>query len=471
MGRRIAITRTVSALAGAAAFWGMMSAAADDDLVAEASTSSRAYELVESLTTEIGPRLAGTAQEERARDWAVAALQRLGFENVHVEPFDMDVWTRGAINVEIAAPYPQPLYATALGRSGATSPEGIEAEVAYFASMSELEAAPEIGFEGKIVYVDDRMTRAQTGAGYPPAVAKRGRAWAEAERRGAVGVMIRSVGTDSHRVAHTGAMSVHDDEARPSIPAVAVSAPDADQIARIVALGETVRVRMVVETSWQDDGASGNVIGEIRGAEAPDEIVLVGAHLDSWDLGTGAIDDGSGVAIVTAAASLFAEEGRRPRRTIRVVLFGAEEPGLIGAKAYVAAHADAIDDHIVVAESDFGADRIWRFDTGFGPEDTAPADALAARLAPLGVIRGETSASGGSDVSAISGAGAPAVSLQQDGWTYFDLHHTADDTLDKIDPDALAQNVAVYAAFLDWAANGDFDLRAEGGEAAADSAP
>jgi len=430
-----------------------------DALIAEATQSSLAYEIVESLTTEVGPRLAGTEAELRAREWAVAELTRLGFDNVRVEQYGMPVWERGPLEVEILAPYPQRLIATALGGSASTPAGGVEGELAYFASFADLQAAPATGLEGKIVYVDDAMTRTQTGQGYGPAVAKRGLAWSEAQSRGAVAVMIRSVGTDSHRMPHTGNMRMPD--ARPEIAAVAVSAPDADQIRRIAARGETMRVRLASTTSWRDVGTSGNVIAEVRGREAPDEIVLIGAHLDSWDLGTGAIDDGAGVGIVVAAAKLIADMPQRPRRTVRVVLFGAEEVGLFGAKAYAEAHADELPNHIMAAESDFGADRIWRIGSYVGSGALETMDAIAASVAHLGVVRGGNYAGGGPDVTPLKAAGVPILEPDQSGWDYFDLHHTPDDTFDKIDPDALAQNVAVYAALIYQIADSDVDFRAE----------
>jgi len=438
------------------------SAAADDAvdaLIAEASQSRLAYEIVESLTTEVGPRLAGTEAEARARDWAVAELTRLGFDDVRVEEYTMPVWERGPLEVEILSPYPQRLVATALGGSASTPAGGVEGELAYFASFADLQAAPASGLEGKIVYVDDSMTRTQTGEGYGPAVAKRGSAWSEAQERGAVAVIIRSVGTDSHRVPHTGGMRFTD--TRPGIAAVAVSAPDADQLRRIAARGETMRVRVASTTSWRDEGVSGNVIAEVRGREAPDEIVLIGAHLDSWDLGTGAIDDGSGVAIVVAAAKLIADMPQPPRRTVRVVLFGAEEVGIFGAKAYATAHEDELSDHIIAAESDFGADRIWRLRSRVGSGALDEMDALAMTVAGLGVVRGGNGAGGAPDVTPLAEAGVPILEPDQNGWDYFDLHHTPDDTFDKIDPEALAQNVAVYAALIYQIANGDVDFRAE----------
>ncbi|PHR62979.1 MAG: peptidase M28 family protein [Robiginitomaculum sp.] len=415
-----------------------------ETLIDTALASSLSYEIVESLTTEVGPRLAGTEAEARARYWAVKSLTDLGFSNVHVEPFDMVGWERGQISVDVGAPYSQPLTAAALGKSIGTPIGGFKAQIVRFKDFAELMAAPEGSITGKIAFIDGSMVRTQDGSGYGLAGPRRWVGASEAARRGAIALLIRSVGTDYHRNPHTGG-TVYDEDV-PRIPAAALSNPDADQLARLLALKSDLTIHYTQTSRILGTVKSGNVIGEITGSEFPDEVVLLGAHLDSWDNGTGAIDDGAGVAIVTAAAKLIADFGT-PKRTIRVVLFGAEEPGLYGAKAYVEAHKDDFDQIMIVTESDFGAGRVWRMDTGIAKADEAKADQIQAVLARLGVTKGLRTANGGSDVSALSGAGAPAISLRQNGWDYFDLHHTPDDTLDKIDPADLAQNTAVYAAY------------------------
>jgi Zn-dependent M28 family amino/carboxypeptidase len=414
-----------------------------------------AYEIVESLTTEVGPRLAGTDAEARAREWAVAMLQELGFSNVRIDSFELPVWERGLEQARITAPFPQPLVITTLGGSAATGPEGIEAEVIAVADVATLQATPEQLLEGRIVFVDEVMTRTQDGSGYSIAVAKRRKAAYVAHAKGAAAVLIRSVGTSGHRFAHTGQMRpVIDQEGNPGVPAAALSAPDADQLRRVLARHGSARIHLVLTPQTRPKGVSGNVIAEIPGRTSPHEIVLVGAHLDSWDQGTGAVDDGAGVGIVVAAARHLSEfEPDGPARTIRVVLFGAEEVGLAGARAYAEKYAEQLDDHIVATESDFGAGRIWRFDTGVAEERVAAARSLGAPLRGLGVAQGDNNAYGGPDMKFIREAGVPVVGLKQNGWDYFDLHHTPDDTLDKIDPQALAQNVAAYAAYLYMAAN------------------
>ncbi len=434
-------------------------------LAERALASDLAYGITRDLTTQVGPRLAGTEQEARARDWAVGTLEELGFANVRVEPFPLSLWTRGeSVHEEaaIVAPFPQPLFATSLGGAGGTPPEGLEAEIAFFDSFDDL-LASETGEDvlaGKVVFVNDRMTATRTGEGYGWANRKRRTAWLEAENRGASAVLIRSVGTSSHRFPHTGMMGFPEGR-RASIPALAVSAPDADQIERIHERGETVRVRVRTGADWREETTSGNVIAEIPGAGAPEEIVIIGAHLDSWDLGTGALDDGAGVGIVTAAAKLIRDLPRRPRRTVRLVLFGAEEVGLVGARAYAEARvADGtLDDHVLGSESDFGARRVWRLSSNVAPHALPFVEALQRELAFLGIIRGGNDSGGGPDMSPLQAAGMPVMRLDQNGEDYFEFHHTPDDTFDKIDPDELAQNVAAWAMFVWLVADSDQDFR------------
>jgi Zn-dependent M28 family amino/carboxypeptidase len=231
----------------------------------------------------------------------------------------------------------------------------------------------------------------------------------------------------------------------PKIPAAAVSAADADQIERLHAMGVAVRLRLELSTRTLKAAPSGNVVADIVGVEKPDEIVLLAAHLDSWDLSPGAIDDGAGVAIVIAAALKAAGPEMKPKRTIRVVLYGAEEVGVHGGDAYAKAHAGELAKHVMATEADFGSARVWRFASKANAEGLPFFDSVAAGLRDLGVERGNNESSGGADIAVLGKAGVPIVGLTQDGTTYFDYHHTANDTLDKIDATALEQNVEVYA--------------------------
>ena len=420
-----------------------------DALIETALADGRAYQIVESLTTEVGPRLGGSDAEARAREWGAAKMKQMGFKNVRIETYEMPAWSRISESAAIVSPFPQALHATALGNSVSTPEGGIKAEVVRFETLTALQQAPLTGLEGKIVFVDEKMTRTQDGSGYGVAVAKRSGAAYEAGRRGALAAVIRSVGTDSHRNPHTGNMNYKDDAA--AIPTAALSNPDADQLARALTLAkEPVVLALDLQTAKADTAVSGNVIGEIEGRT--DELIVIGGHLDSWDLGTGAVDDGAGIAITLAAAKLIDEMKGKPGRTIRVVMWGAEEVGLHGAKAYAEAHKNELSRHALAAESDFGAGKIWSMQTKFGEASLPKAKIFAEALRPLGVGPGDNNASGGADVSPLRDAGVPVIDLNQDGTDYFDLHHTPDDTLDKIDPAALKQNVAAWAAMLYLAA-------------------
>jgi hypothetical protein len=402
-----------------------------------------AWDITEGLTTEVGQRLAATEAEAHARDWAVARLKGMGFANVHVEPFIMPVWTRGAEGAEIVSPFPQKLAIAALGYSGSTGPAGVTGEIAYFDSVDGLRAAADTAVKGKIVFIDHHMMPAQDGSGYGQFGAPRRQGPTIASKKGALAIVIRSIGTDHHRNPHTG-VQYFTDGATP-IPAGALAVPDAEQLVRILKRGKPVVMHLTLVSQKSENGRSGNVIAEVPGRDPKAPILLVGGHLDSWDLATGAIDDGTGVAITAAAAKHIMDAGR-PLRTIRVVWFGAEEPGGFGGKAYAEAHGK--ERYAIAGESDFGADRIWRFSSQLSKTDPATYGQLTASLAPLGITKNDNGNADGTDVEPTIAAGAPWISLNQDGTRYFDYHHTPDDTLDKIDPAQLRQNVAAWAAAL-----------------------
>ena len=423
-------------------------------LIAQSFQSDLGYQIIESLTTEVGQRLAGTEAEARARDWGVAKFKQLGFKNVRIEPFQVDHWERHSEHAEITSPFPQKLMITALGGSIATDSAGIVGQVVRFENLQALKDAPMKGLKGKIVFVDEYMTRTQDGSGYGVAVKKRSGAAVEAGKRGAAAALIRSVGTDHHRFPHTGQMTY--DQNVVKVPIAALSAPDADQLHRALGRGD-VEVKLQIDVQSYGKSQSGNVIAEIPGVT--DEIVIIGAHLDSWDLGTGAVDDGAGIGITVGAAKLILDMNKKPRRTIRVVMFGAEEVGLVGAIAYAKKHANELDRHVVGAESDFGAGQIWRFETRFADSKLHKAEAMHKVLSPLGIALGSNDASGGPDMGPLRMLGMPVVTLKQNGWDYFDLHHTPNDTFDKISADDIAQNVAAYAAFVWMAANMQGDFR------------
>ena len=429
-------------------------------LRAQAMAGSNAMAIVTSLTTEVGPRLAGSEAEARARVWAVDTLTEKGFANVRNELFEMDAWERHEEGAEILAPYPQPLAVTALGGSVSTEEEGLSAEVALFETLEDLKRAPEGSLSGQIAYVGHAMQRTQDGSSYGYFNEARTAGPSIAAGKGAVGYLIRSVGTDSHRFPHTGSLRYEDE--LPRIPALALSNPDADQLERIAEDGKAITVRIKVDSSEVPAAQSGNVIAEVVGREMPEEVVIIGAHLDSWDLGTGAVDDGAGVGITMAALELIKDAGLAPRRTIRLVLWGAEEVGLLGANAYRDQHEAELEKHVVGSESDFGGGRVWKVTAD---SQTEAGDVLFAEiarlLAPIGIAPGsDDQPGGGPDLYPLISAGVPTLRLHQDGRDYFDLHHTADDTVDKLDAASLDQNVASFAVFAWLVADSDVSFRA-----------
>lgn len=426
------------------------------NLMRYAMSDEIGLDFVEGLTTEVGQRLAGSDAEARARDWAVAELSELGFDAVRIEPFEIPFWSRKSESVAVISPSPQPLIATALGGSAATPVGGVTGQVVRFQNLAELQAAPISKVDGKIVFIDERMIKTMDGSGYGMAVRKRSQCAQSAADKGALACLIRSVGTQPHRMPHTGIMAR--DGAEGAAAVAAISGPDADQLARLLARGP-VTVSVDIQTEIKTNAPSGNVIAELTGTDLADEIVLIGCHLDSWDLGTGALDDGAGCGIVVGAAMLIADLPERPRRTIRVVLYGAEEVGLFGATAYAREHGDNLDKHMLASESDFGAAPIWRFQTRFGEAALPYARKIQSLLMPLGVTPADNRATGGPDIGVLARSGVPVVSPGQNGMDYFDYHHTPDDTFDKIKPDEFRQNIAVYAAFTYIAAETGWDFR------------
>ncbi len=422
-----------------------------------ALNGTHAYDITESVTTEIGQRLAGSPEEAAARDWAVKKFTELGLSNVRIETFDVPGWIRGEETAEIITPYPQSLHITALGGSSATPDAGIESEIAYFPTFEDLEAAPAGGLEGKIVFISGLMKKAHDGAGYGPANKKRQLGATEASKRGAAAVVIRSVGTDSHRFPHTGQMRYRDN-VKP-IPIGALSAPDADQLERILKRGETVRLKLTLTPKDVGPLPSGNVIGDWIGSEKPDEIILIGGHLDSWDLGTGAVDDGAGVGITAGTIQVLKEAGLQPKRTIRLVAFGAEEIGLLGAFAYAEQNKESLKNHVLASESDFGAGKVYALRTSVQGAARDELQKIQKSLEHLGVEFEAGTTSGGPDIIPLHQNGVPAIRLQQDGIDYFDLHHTPDDTFDKIDKDEIAQNVAAWATMVWMASEAEVDYR------------
>ena len=423
------------------------------------SQSDLSYQLVESLTTEVGARLVGSAGDKKSIVWAENKMRTLGFDKVWSEDVDAKFWQRGMAQAEIVAPFPQKLVAIALGGSISTAKTGIEAEIVHFENLAALQAVSDNSLQGKIAFISNRMQRAVSGKGYSQAVPARVNGAIVAAQKGASALLIRSIGTDDNRIAHTGSMYYL--EGVKKIPAASLSNPDADMIINQLARGKGVTIHLTLTNSEEEKTVrTANVIGEITGSEFPEQVVAIGAHLDSWDVGTGAVDDGMGVGIVMAAAHHIAQLPQRPKRTIRVILFAAEEIGLVGAKQYLQAHRDDLDNHVIGAEWDFGTGKIYQMASGVGKNAYSAVEELASYLQPLGVkLSPENNAQAQSDMSVLSKAGMPAMKFLPDGSDYFDYHHTENDTLDKVEPEVLKQATAVYTLFSYFAANSGVDFR------------
>ena len=412
----------------------------------EAQKSELAYELLSSLTTEVGARHPGTPGEKAGIVWAERELKRLGFDKVYLEPFSLKGWVRRTETAAIVYPSPQSLVVTALGYSSSTPEQGLVAKVAAFDSYEALADVPDNSLDGRIVFINKRMEKARDGAGYGPVVIARSSGASLAAKKGASGIVIRSVGTSGQRFAHTGHMQYAPESQK--IPAAALSAPDADQLERLLTSGHDVELMLNLQTQDLGDITSYNVVGEITGRERPDEFVVLGGHLDSWDLGTGALDDGAGVALTMAAAHLVKKHlTQAPKRSLRVVLWGAEEVGLIGAKAYAKRHLNEVAQLMVGSESDFGAGRIYGLQASVSEQALPLVDAMAQVLGPLGIARYPGQTTGGPDMIPLAQLGVPAMRLMQDGTDYFDYHHTPNDTLDKVEPAQLRQNLAAWVVY------------------------
>lgn len=413
-------------------------------LVASAKATDGAYETVRELLEASGPRLTGSAGGALAVAWATRALEARGFVNVRAEPVTAPHWERGEESGRLLLPIPLKLSLCALGGSVGTAPEGVEADVVEAASLEAVDALGEKA-KGKIVFIWKVMERGPSGAGYGATVPIRTDGASRAAKVGAAAVVIRSVATSNARFPHTGMMVYADGLAK--IPAAALAVPDADLLHSYLSKGTRVRLKMTLGARTLPDVATANVVGEIPGREKPGEIVVVGGHLDSWDLGMGAEDDGVGCGIAIEAARLVGALRGRPRRTIRVVLFANEENGLAGGLAYAKAHEAEMQRHVAAVEADEGSGRARGFGWMAGPSAAPLLEELAAFLAPSGL--GEArKGGGGADVGPMRLAGVPMFSAIQDSSRYFDVHHSADDTLDKVDREGLASNVATVAALL-----------------------
>ncbi|MDN3645782.1 M28 family peptidase [Pontixanthobacter aestiaquae] len=427
---------------------------ADDALTGD----KYAWDFVEGITTEVGPRQAGTEAEKRGREWAMNWLNKHGFENVADEPFMMNTWVPGEVHkAEIVSPFPQPLVVQPLGGTPSTGPDGITAEVVEFESVDALAEAPEGSLKGKIAYVTHAMAASQDGSHYGYFGGARFVGPGLASQKGAVAIVIKSIGTDEHRNPHTGIIRFPDGV--DPIPAGALTLPDAANLERMFDRADgPITLKLTLTPRWIGETQSGNVVGEIVGRDPSLPPVLLACHIDSWWNAPGAFDDGAGCGIAAAAALNVSKAGQ-PLRTIRVLMAGAEEVGLHGSVAYSKAH---IDEPIGVAyESDFGADRIWRFESNFRETNPDLHTKLAKSVARFGVANSTIVARGGADINIARDQNTAIIDLQQDGSRYFELHHTPDDTLDKIDPAQLRQNVAVWTQVTGILANYEGSIKGE----------
>lgn len=404
-------------------------------LIGAALADRAAWLRLAELTDTVGHRLSGSPQLEQAIAWAVDRMTRDGLEHVRTEKVMVPKWVRGAEHADIVEPHPHVIAMLGLGDSVGTPPGGLKAEVLIVNSLGQLEERASTA-RGRIVLFnvpfttyDETMTVRVTGA-------------SRAARHGAVAMLIRSVGPNGLRLPHTGMLQYAPDA--PAIPAAAIASEDADRLQRMTDRGQTVVVRLQMEAHMEGEVESANVIGELRGREKPDEIVVVGGHLDSWDVGAGAQDDGGGCIATWEAVRLLKALGLRPRRTVRVVLFTNEENGGRGGTAYRDRHRTELPQHVAMLESDSGVFR----PTGFGFTGTARARANVATIASLLDVIGASTISavgGGADIGpSVEAAHIPALSLDVDG-PYFQFHHTQADTVDKVDARELAACVAAIA--------------------------
>jgi carboxypeptidase Q len=400
-----------------------------------AQSSDFAWRRLAEVTDTFGPRFSGTEALERAIDWAVAEMKKDGLENVRKEPVMVPKWVRGRESLDLVEPVRQPLAMLGLGNSVGTPAAGLEGEVLVVKDFDEL-TAKAANAKGRIVLFNAVFTN------YGATVVYRRNGPSRAAALGATAVIIRSVGPAGLRTPHTGA-TVYD-EAQPKIPAAAISAEDADRFQRLADRGVRIRMKLSMEAHFEADAQSYNVVAEWRGRELPDEIVVVGGHFDSWDVGAGASDDAGGCIVTWEALRLMKSLGLRPRRTVRVVLFTNEENGLRGGNAYRDQHAAELKNHVALLESDGGV-----FDPdGFG--FTGPDDARAAVSAIAGLLKGlgastVAASGGGADIGPAAEAGKiPMLSHNVKG-DYFLIHHTQADTIARITPKQVSDNAAAIA--------------------------
>jgi len=414
--------------------------------------SDYAYRRLAYLSNNIGPRLSGSAQAQTAVEYVAAELRKLGLE-VQLEKVMVPHWVRGEETAALTE-YPgmargatQKIVLAANGGSVATPKEGLTAEVVLVNNQEELQALGRGRVAGKIVVFnakfDQRLAdNGFAGPAYGNSVLYRGIGASVAARLGAVASLNRSAGGANYRLPHTGALRYADDA--PKIPSASIAAEDADLLAHLASEGK-VKMHLILTPQTLPDAVSYNVIADLKGSEHPEQIVIVSGHLDSWDLGTGAIDDGAGVVMAMQTAQLLKQLRLRPKRTIRVIAWMNEENGLMGGRTYFENHKADLANHFAAIEADLGAGHPMGFTTSGKPEVLTLLQPLAVILQTQGAGVTRSAGETGSDIGPLSAAGVPTFAPIQDARTYFNYHHTAADTLDKIDPKELQENCAVMA--------------------------
>lgn len=433
-----ALAQSSGPSAGAPPSIAVVYSAAAERLVGAALTDDTAYRRLAYLSDRIGNRLSGSPKLDVAIAWALAEMEKDGLDGVHKEKVMVPHWVRGEESCVLLEPIERKLAMLGLGGSVGTPPEGIEGDVVVVRDFDELDKLGADRVRDRIVLYNVPFTK------YGDTVAYRVSGPSRAATLGARASLVRSVGPVSLKTPHTG--SLHYDDAQPRIPAAAITIEDAETLARMQARGERVRVRLKMQASMQPDVESANVVAEVRGREHPEEVVVLGGHLDSWDVGTGSSDDGGGCLAAWEAVRLVKRLGLRPRRTLRVVLWVNEENGLRGANGYRDAHKAELANHVLAIESDSGVAR----PRGFGLAKDAPAT-VRARLEEIAPLLAGIEADkigpdgGGADVGPLQGAGVFVAGLDVDESHYFDVHHTEADTFDKIDRTCFGQCVASMA--------------------------
>jgi len=405
-------------------------------IIAAALADTDGYAKLSYLCDRIGNRLSGSASLDDAIQWAAAQMKRDGLENVATPAVKVPHWVRGREEAEILKPVRHPLTMLGLGGSIATPADGITADVVPVASFDALEALGRDKVAGKIVLFDVPYE------GYGKTVGYRVGGASRAAKLGAVAMLLRSVGSLAMQTPHTGAMNYTDQD--PKIPAAAITLEDATLIQRLTDAGETVSVHLFMEAHTLPDADSANVMGEIPGREKPEEIVVMGGHIDSWDVGAGAQDDGSGIMAALEAAAILKKLNLHPRRTLRVVFWTNEENGTAGAQAYRAMVGDKIHNYVAAIEMDGGAEKPVGFGVSPGGAALARAQEIGRLLQPVGAdtIR---AGGGGADIGPLMHDGVPGLGLFTVGQHYFDWHHSRTDTVDKINLQEFRQCIAAMA--------------------------